>query len=227
MLVAFYNSRNHLIVVEELARGGRHTVSFEPDDVFRRCVVLSAKGFVAIHNHPEGGALPSRQDIIFTERMISRGATLDIHMLDSLIVDDQGTCNSLRQSKAIDPWYPARPWAHHGPAIARSMLELERNLANQADEIRPYVEGPGIKLLLALYIENSGKLVQEISLITGLARSTVARALKGLLAAGLATSISPAAKARFQRYRLTEEGFAVIESLLRGEPAARPLLVPA
>lgn len=222
MLIAFYNGRNNLIDVEQLAKGGRHSVSFEPDDVFRRCVVLSAKGFIAIHNHPDGGALPSRQDIAWTQRMICRGAMLEIHMLDSLIVDDQGACNSLRQSKAIDPWYPARPWAHHGPAIARAMLELERNLANQAEEIRQYVEGPGIKLLLALYLENSGKLLQEISLITGLARSTVARALKGLVVSGLATSISPAAKPRFQRYRLTDQGFAVTESLLRGDEAFRP-----
>lgn len=222
MLIAFYNGRNNLIDVEQLAKGGRHSVSFEPDDVFRRAVVLSAKGFIAIHNHPDGGARPSQQDIAWTQRLISRGAMLDIHMLDSLIVDDQGTCNSLRQSKAINPWYPARPWAHHGPAIARAMLELDRNLANQVDEVRSVVEGPGVKLLLALYLESSGKLLQEISLMTGLARTTVARALRGLLTAGLATNISPAAKPCFHRYRLTDEGFAVTESLMRGDEIARP-----
>lgn len=227
MLVAFYNSRNFLITIEEVGRGARHEVSIEPDEVFRRCVVLSAKGFIAAHNHPEGGPLPSRQDIALTQRMIARGAMLDIHMLDSLIVDDRGVCNSLRQTKAIDPWYPARPWAHNGPAIAKAILELDRNLADQAEEIRPFVEGPGLKVLLALYLTAGGKLLHEISLATGLARSTVSRVLKGLLMAGLAANISPAAKPKFQRYRMTDYGYAVTESLLRGDEVARPQLVPA
>jgi DNA-binding MarR family transcriptional regulator len=226
-LVAFYNSRNNLIGIEELAKGGRHNVSFETEEVFRRCVVLSAKGFIAIHNHPEGGSKPSRQDITFTQRMIARGSVYNIHMLDSLIVDDQGGCNSLRQSKAIHPWFSSRPWAHVGPAIAKSMLDLERNLAKQPDNIRPLVGGTGLKLLLALYVDTTGKLVYDISAMTGLARSTVCRGLKGLISSNLVNIVDPAFSARHQRYHLSDEGFAVIESLLHGDCAARPELTLA
>lgn len=213
---------NRLIAIEELARGGRHSVSIDVDEVLRRCVVLSAKGFIALHNHPEGGALPSREDLILTRRMIARSSALEISMLDSLIVDDQGDCNSLRQTKAVDPWYGSRPFALHGPMIARALLNLERSLASQPDSIRLLLDGPGMKLLLALYLDPTGKLVQEVSVMTGLSRSTVARALKGLVGAGLVVQRTPSAKPRHQRYNLSEEGLIITEVVMRGESMAQP-----
>lgn len=221
MLVAFYNPRSNLIAIEELARGGRHSVSFDLDDIFRRCVMLSAKGCMVIHNHPEGGSKPSREDIAFTKRMISRGATLDIHLLDSMIVDDLGNCTSLRQSKIIDPWYPQRPWAHHGPAIARALLDLDRTLASQSDDIRRFVEGPGIKLLLALYLHHSAQPVHEISIATTLSRATTARVLKGLLQIGLVTAVGSTSGPRHQKFKLSEDGFSVTECLLSGGEVSR------
>jgi DNA-binding MarR family transcriptional regulator len=217
MVIAYYTEDNYLITVEELAKGQRHSVNFEPDDVFRRCIMLSARGFIAIHNHPFDRASPSRRDIATMQRLISLGSVLKIHLLDALIVDAEGNCISLRQSKAIDPWYPDRPWAHHGPAIAKAVLNLERNIAVQPDELRSLVEGPALKLLLALYLTLSPKLVQELSFETRLSQATVARILKAHLASQLVHAASAAQAARDQRYALTNQGFDLVESILTGE----------
>ncbi len=221
MVIAYYTEDNYLITIENLAKGKRHSVDFEPDDIFRRCIMLSARGFIAIHNHPFDRAMPSRQDIAMMQRLISLGSVLRIHLLDAIIVDAQGNCTSLRQSKAIDPWYPDRPWAHHGPAIAKAMLSLDQNIAQQADDIRPLIEGPALQVLLALYVQLAPKLLQELSFVARLSRSTTARAMKGLVASGLVTMASEASLPTNSRYRLSAHGYDVVESILMGEQIAQ------
>jgi DNA-binding MarR family transcriptional regulator len=227
MVIAYYTEDSYLITVEELAKGRRHSVDFEPDDIFRRCIMLSARGFIAIHNHPFDTSAPSRQDISMMQRLISLGSVLKIHLLDALIVDAQGNCTSLRQTKAIDPWYPDRPWAHHGPAIAKALLSIEQNVAAQPDEIRPLIEGPALRLLMALYLGHAPKLVQELSHETRLSQATAARALKSLLTADLIKTASPTNSPRSQRYQLTGRAFDIIESVLTGERVQRQLPIPA
>jgi len=44
---------------------------------------------IVIHNHPSGEPEPSNDDIIATEHMVKGGKTLDIEVLDHLIIGNQ------------------------------------------------------------------------------------------------------------------------------------------
>lgn len=57
-----------------------------PREVFKSCILSNASAFIAIHNHPSGAAVPSKEDIAITERLADCARLMDIRMLDHIIV---------------------------------------------------------------------------------------------------------------------------------------------
>jgi DNA repair protein RadC len=79
------------------------TVS-ETDIYTRRIIELalseSASGIIIAHNHPNGDALPSREDIAATKRLISALALIDVKIIDHVIVSGNDWV-SLKKTGAI------------------------------------------------------------------------------------------------------------------------------
>ena len=48
--------------------------------------MLSASGFICVHNHPSGNILPSKQDLDITNNLIEVGKILGIKLIDHIIV---------------------------------------------------------------------------------------------------------------------------------------------
>ena len=84
--VLFLDSRNRLIVLEELFRGTLGQTSVYPREVVIRALALNAANVVFAHNHPSGSARPSRADEALTQTLKAALALVDVRVLDHFIV---------------------------------------------------------------------------------------------------------------------------------------------
>lgn len=74
-----------------VALGGGSSASLEPRDVFAPLVRLRAAAFVLAHNHPSGSVLPSRADVLLTNRLCAAGRIVGIDLVDHVIVASDAT----------------------------------------------------------------------------------------------------------------------------------------
>jgi len=73
---------------------GRHRVTVgtataalaHPREVFRIAVVASASAIICVHNHPSGDPAPSAADAQITRLLREAGSTLEIPLLDHVII---------------------------------------------------------------------------------------------------------------------------------------------
>lgn len=92
--VLYLDRRRHLIDRPELLTlgiGARTVIDVQT--VFRRAVLLSASSVILIHNHPSGYPEPSDDDLRTTEALITAGKTLNIPVVDHIIVGRPGVCD--------------------------------------------------------------------------------------------------------------------------------------
>ena len=72
--------------------GGRDHVVFSIRTIAVDALAFGAVGVVMAHNHPSGDATPSARDVAFTRAVAAGLRTLDVALLDHLVVaSDQVT----------------------------------------------------------------------------------------------------------------------------------------
>ena len=81
---------NEVIKKEMLSRGGVSGTVVDAKIIFKRALEETASGLILAHNHPSGNLKPSREDIRLTRRLKEAGQTLDISILDHLIITNSG-----------------------------------------------------------------------------------------------------------------------------------------
>lgn len=86
MKVVMLNTRNEVINIRTLYQGTTNQAQVRTSEVFREAVRLNAVAIIVAHNHPSGDPTPSSADIDLTRAMYEAGQTLDIKLLDHLIV---------------------------------------------------------------------------------------------------------------------------------------------
>lgn len=85
----FLDQRHCVIALEELFAGTLHTAPVYPREIVKRALVLNAGAVIFVHNHPSGQAEPSEADRILTTRLTEALATVEIRVLDHLVVGDR------------------------------------------------------------------------------------------------------------------------------------------
>lgn len=80
------NSRNHLIVKENISLGTVNASIAHPREIFKIAIVHSAISIILVHNHPSGNPSPSDYDIQITKSIQKAGELLKIPLLDHIIV---------------------------------------------------------------------------------------------------------------------------------------------
>ncbi len=85
-LLIMLNSKNRVLQVEEISRGGLASTVVQPREIFKAAIKKSAAAVILCHNHPSGETDPSRDDIMVTEKIISAGKLVGISVLDHLII---------------------------------------------------------------------------------------------------------------------------------------------
>ena len=84
--VLFLDNRHRLIECVELFRGTIDGASVHPREVVKEALRRNAAAVIFAHNHPSGVAEQSSADELITKRLATSLSTVDIRVLDHLIV---------------------------------------------------------------------------------------------------------------------------------------------
>jgi DNA repair protein RadC len=98
--VLFLDARHRLIADEQMQRGTIDQVVFHPRIILRRAIELDAEALILVHNHPSGDPTPSPADLRVTERLVAMAGSLDIAVVDHIVVTATSHRNILRQSRS-------------------------------------------------------------------------------------------------------------------------------
>ena len=104
------NKKNRLITRQpiEVSRGILDASLVHPREVFAQAVRTGSAAVVLSHNHPSGDPAPSADDVAITRRMVEAGRTIDIRVLDHVIVGRPARAGepagffSLREAGVVD-----------------------------------------------------------------------------------------------------------------------------
>lgn len=89
VLVIGVDSRNRLLDIVEVARGGVLHVNVHPREVFRPLIRMAAAGGVLVHNHPSGDPQPSAGDRELTRQLRDAGHMLEVPLIDHVIIGNR------------------------------------------------------------------------------------------------------------------------------------------
>ncbi len=102
--VLLLDTKNRLMAPPaEVSKGTLSSSLVHPREIFKPAIQHSAANVILAHNHPSGDPSPSANDIRITKKLIEAGKTMEIKVLDHLIIGRK-TCDgtndffSLRES---------------------------------------------------------------------------------------------------------------------------------
>ncbi|MCK4592026.1 DNA repair protein RadC [Candidatus Parcubacteria bacterium] len=85
-IVLYLNARNQLIHKETISVGIINANLVHPREVFYPAIECLAVSIILAHNHPSGGATPSKDDLELTNRLKKAGELMGIEVLDHIII---------------------------------------------------------------------------------------------------------------------------------------------
>jgi len=88
--VMFLNSRNRLLAVETIQKGTVNKSVVYPRKIVERALQNHATGVIIAHNHPGESLKPSEDDCKITKAMKEALKTVDIVLLDHIIIGGNG-----------------------------------------------------------------------------------------------------------------------------------------
>ncbi|MDX6182140.1 DNA repair protein RadC [Flavobacterium sp. Fl-77] len=86
--VLFLNNSNKVILKSQLSKGGISGTIVDVRLVFKLALETGATGLILCHNHPSGLLKPSEADIKITKSLKIAGDSLDVKVLDHLIITE-------------------------------------------------------------------------------------------------------------------------------------------
>ncbi|AWK03082.1 hypothetical protein HYN56_02140 [Flavobacterium crocinum] len=86
--VLFLNNSNKVIARSQLSKGGISGTIVDVRLVYKLAIENGATGLILCHNHPSGTLKPSDADKQITKKMKLAGESLDVKVLDHLIITE-------------------------------------------------------------------------------------------------------------------------------------------
>lgn len=87
--VLYLNNSNKIIYKNQMSSGGITGTLVDIRLVFKKALEILAVGIILCHNHPSGNLKPSTSDIELTKKIKQAGKTLDIKVLDHLLITEK------------------------------------------------------------------------------------------------------------------------------------------
>ncbi|UGS20674.1 RadC family protein [Flavobacterium cyclinae] len=88
--VLYLNNSNKVIYKTQLSKGGITGTVVDIRLIFKMAFEQNATGLILSHNHPSGKLIASEADLKITKRIKEAGQTLEIQVLDHLIITENG-----------------------------------------------------------------------------------------------------------------------------------------
>lgn len=85
-LVIYLNTRNRVIAYETINEGTVDRTVVYPRNIVKEALRNNASALILAHNHPSGECDPSAHDITLTDAIIKALKTIDVSILDHLII---------------------------------------------------------------------------------------------------------------------------------------------
>lgn len=82
----YLDTKKFLIEKKLLFIGTLNNASVHPREIFKYAYLLSSDSIICIHNHPSGDTLPSKEDIVLTNKLVEIGKILGISVIDHIII---------------------------------------------------------------------------------------------------------------------------------------------
>ncbi len=86
MVAVFLNASNKVIAHNDISEGTVARSAVYPSKVVEKAILSKARSVIVAHNHPGGVCKPSQNDIIATEAIQKALKTVDVMLLDHIIV---------------------------------------------------------------------------------------------------------------------------------------------
>ena len=88
--VLYLNNSNKVIYKAQLSKGGITGTVVDIRIIFKMAFEQNATGLILSHNHPSGKLMASDADLNITKRIKEAGQTLEIQVLDHIIITENG-----------------------------------------------------------------------------------------------------------------------------------------
>jgi DNA repair protein RadC len=86
--IVYLNNSNKVLHKEQLSKGGLTGTLVDVRLVFKKGIELFSTAIILCHNHPSGKLQPSQADKSITSKLKLAGETLDIKVLDHIIITE-------------------------------------------------------------------------------------------------------------------------------------------
>lgn len=86
--VLFLNNSNKVLAKHQVSKGGLTATVVDVRLLFKQALELFSVAIIVCHNHPSGKLKPSDADLHLTQKIKNAGTTLDIKLLDHLIITE-------------------------------------------------------------------------------------------------------------------------------------------
>ena len=87
--VLYLNNSNKVLSKDQLSKGGITATLVDVRLLFKKAIEISAVAIIICHNHPSGNTNPSAEDKVLTKKIKEGGLSLDIKLLDHLIITEK------------------------------------------------------------------------------------------------------------------------------------------
>jgi DNA repair protein RadC len=96
LVVVVCDTRNRVLDTCLVYQGSVNTSQVRVAELFRRAIQINAPAIILAHCHPSGDPTPSPEDVTLTRVVVQAGKTLDITVLDHIVVGGGGQYASLK-----------------------------------------------------------------------------------------------------------------------------------
>lgn len=84
------NKKNMVISVITNAIGNNDNISIGIKEILSEAIKQMANSIILVHNHPSGNLKPSKEDILFTNKINEYAKLFNINLLDHIIISNKG-----------------------------------------------------------------------------------------------------------------------------------------
>lgn len=88
MRILVLDTKNQVVLNRVAYQGTVNSSVLRVAEVFRPAIVRNCPAIILCHNHPSGDPAPSPEDIIVTEQLVRAGKSLDIELVDHLVIGE-------------------------------------------------------------------------------------------------------------------------------------------
>lgn len=92
-MLIFLNTKNRVLDFKIVQQGTVDRAAIYPRRIVEEALAHHAASVIFIHNHPSGDAEPSPEDRQLTRSLLDAARTIDLRVLDHIIVGKEGYCS--------------------------------------------------------------------------------------------------------------------------------------